>query len=77
MRKQRMFKKIAALLAAALMITAFAGCAPEGEPTQPATEPAQETTLPKQEEITGVDRNGDSALKILMVGNSFCSYYGC
>ena len=75
MRKQRMFRRIAALLIAALMISAFAGCAPNETPTEPSTEPTQETTLPKQEEITTVDRNGDKALKILMVGNSFCYYY--
>ena len=75
MGKHQMFRCIAALLVAVLMISAFSGCAPAGEPTQPETQPTQETTLPKQEEITTVDRNGDKVLKILMVGNSFCYYY--
>ena len=74
MEKHRMRKLLAALLLAAMLISVLGGCAAQVETTVPSTEPTQETE-PKQEEVTGVDRNGDSALKILMVGNSFCYYY--
>ena len=62
-------------LAVATLLALLAGCAVNPGQTDPQTEATQETTLPKQEEIKEVDRNGDSALKILMVGNSFCYYY--
>jgi len=71
MEKQQMFRRIAMLLIVALMISAFAGCAQEGE----AKPSENQTETTKQEEDVNMDRNGDSALKILMVGNSFCYYY--
>lgn len=71
MGKQQMFRLLAALLIAALTVSGFAGCAPE-EAKPSETDP---TEMTKQEENMKVDRNGDSALKILMVGNSFCYYY--
>jgi len=74
-RQQSFLKKILSMiLIAVTLLTILAGCSEAGKPTEPATETTQATEN-KQEEVLGVDRNGDTALKILMVGNSFCYYY--